>query len=151
MTKLIFNDLLDDVFPERIIMPTRTPQDAINEAKVLEDRVKQLRVEADRLARQPQDHFPNGAVITFTKLGRPRAGAPLTDLSYAAIKADDHWFLTGVERFRKTWDELLAFIGEPNFHTVRYNPGHGAKPPQFARPARPIRRSSYSRYGTSPF
>lgn len=74
---------------------------------------------------RPLDAFVEGTVLTFQKPGRYGYADSQTyngNLKYAAIKASDRpdcWFLTGLTKYGKTWEALLDFIGESNFHTVR--------------------------------
>lgn len=93
-------------------------------ASALRREAAALLAEADRIENRPDDLYVEGTVITFTKPGSYRHGdgsiytGPLT---YAALKAGDRtrcWFLTGVEKYGKSWDELLNFIGDDNLYTA---------------------------------
>lgn len=54
-----------------------------------------------------EDDFPEFAVITFT---RTFPDAPERSYTYAALKAEGRWYLTGRDRAPHTWDSLVAFI-----------------------------------------
>jgi hypothetical protein len=55
-----------------------------------------------------EDTYDDGAVIRFTKrLDGPRGPQ---DYTYAAIKADNHWYTTGPYGRKYTWLELLAWF-----------------------------------------
>ncbi len=103
-----------------------------DDAASLREKADDLRAEARRLegrARHlealPRDKFEEGTVLVFTRQGRygtRQATYFKGPLKYAAVKAgnqDACWFLTGLEQHGKTWEDLLTFIGEKNYKTVR--------------------------------
>jgi hypothetical protein len=58
------------------------------------------------------DTFDEHTVIRFDKI-LPSAAARVATVrtyTYAAIKVDGHWYLTGTIAGRYTWDELMLFL-----------------------------------------
>ncbi len=100
-----------------------TAADLRRHARDLQKRALDLIERAEILETRPRDRYEDGTVLTFTREGRYGNGSRFKGpLKYAAIKAGNLeacWFLTGLTKSAKTWDQLLAFIGEVNFKTVR--------------------------------
>lgn len=104
--------------------PEPTPEEALK-AKIA--RRERLLAEAEEqlaaLQRRPKDTFREYAVVRFVKPGR-FGGSRTRELTYAAIKAGSDerkacWFLTGMEQYGKTWEQLLDFIGDDNLDTLQ--------------------------------
>lgn len=77
----------------------------------IERRREELLVELERLenkARQlerfGEDDYENGAVITFS-VRFPDGGI---SYHYAAVKADERWWLTGKSQHPMSWDRLVT-------------------------------------------
>lgn len=73
-----------------------------------------------------QDTYPHGAVFTFVKHydANVAAGLPAGDYTYAALKADNGWYLTGARAGnRHSWHDLLVFLVS----------GHPVTPDNFIR------------------
>lgn len=102
-----------------------TPQELRTQADRLRLEAARLYDRAVALEAQPIDRYQEGTVLIFTREGRYGNGSRSDyrgPLKYAAVKAgqrDGCWFLTGLTQEAKTWEQLLAFIGEKNFPTVR--------------------------------
>lgn len=84
----------------------------LSAASAKERAAARLLEEATRLrdlaARLPVDDFADGEVITFK---RTFPGDPDKVYSYAAIKVDGRWYLTGRNAQVFTWHELLDWLG----------------------------------------
>lgn len=79
---------------------------------------EQALAEEQREARRPNEPEAldgRSPIIRFDK--RFHSGTKVYE--YAAIGIFGHWYLTGQNRDRFTWSELMEWIGEENWDSVR--------------------------------
>jgi hypothetical protein len=91
---------------------------------VLRREAARLLAEAERLDEEakPKDRFVDGTIIRFTKSLGGR------DYHYASIKGAGLWHLTGRNRTRMTWAQLVHFIGADNATAESFGPAlHAAR------------------------
>lgn len=72
-------------------------------AEVIRKRMRTLEQELFQLERWGEDDFPNNTVLRWVKRYPGNDG----EYHYAAIKANDSWYRTGVGESPTTWDQLV--------------------------------------------
>lgn len=63
-----------------------------------------------------RDEFDNGTVVSFIKKWPCCPGEEVDEYTYAAVKANDLWYLTGRRESAMRWEDFLIFLvceGEP--------------------------------------
>ena len=83
---------------------------------VVRSRIEALENELAELQRFGEDIYENGEVLIFS--GSFNSG---TNYSYAALKADGRWFLTGSRNENQylSWDSLISFWRRANVDKIR--------------------------------
>lgn len=94
----------------------------VHRIEVLEAEIARLQKERAMLARFPKDNFGEGTVIRFDRVfggsweEMQESGVEPNVYSYAAIKTNGLWYLTGsgnggVQRQRYSWNALIEWLG----------------------------------------
>lgn len=89
---------------------------ATSRKAVIEARIAALEAEAAELERYGEDDYADGTVLTFKTNFGSEFGPTY---SYAALKANGWWYLTGQEISGHTWDWLVSFWRESKTEKIK--------------------------------
>lgn len=98
LVDMITNDILKETAVAKTVPITRKT--------ILENEIARLQAELHRITNLPKEPALYSVVIFSKNFGGP------IDYTYAALRTEKGWFLTGKEVAAKTWEQLLDFIIE---------------------------------------
>lgn len=67
------------------------------------------------IAEWGQDTYENGTVVAFNRTIRDNT------YTYAAVKAGDHWYVTGAGPNRQPWDEFVLWLTQEGAPTTNFS------------------------------